>query len=292
MDIRSLQLFLHLANSLHFGKTSEAMHVSPSTLSRNMQRLENMLGCKLFERDNRSVALTESGRKFQRFAQQTLENWTQLKTELNSLSGELDGELKIFCSVTAAYSHLPVILDRFRLLHPNVELKLITGDAALAMQHVSDEQVDVAIAAHPEQLSNRLKFVEIAKIPLSIITPVIACQVQQQISQDTIPWNEIPFILPEHGPARRRIDKWFKQMHIKPSIYATVAGHEALVSMVALGLGVGIAPAVVVDNSPVRDRVLTFDKGNKIEPFELGLCCLRKRFDEPSIDAFFRTVEP
>ncbi len=292
MDIRSLQLFLHLANSLHFGKTSEAMHVSPSTLSRNMQRLENMLGSKLFERDNRSVALTESGRKFQRFAQQTLENWTQLKTELNSLSGELDGELKIFCSVTAAYSHLPVILDRFRLLHPNVELKLITGDAALAMQQVNDEQVDVAIAAHPEQISNRLKFVEIAKIPLSIITPVIACQVQQQISQDSIPWNEIPFILPEHGPARRRIDKWFKQMHIKPSIYATVAGHEAIVSMVALGLGVGIAPEVVVDNSPVRDRVLTFEKGNKIEPFELGLCCLRKRFDEPSIDAFFRTVEP
>lgn len=292
MDIRSLQLFLHLANSLHFGKTAEAMHVSPSTLSRNMQRLENLLGSKLFERDNRSVALTESGRKFQRFAQQTLENWIQLKTELNSLSGELDGELKIFCSVTAAYSHLPVILDRFRLLHPNVELKLITGDAALAMQQVSDELVDVAIAAHPEQISNRLKFVEIAKIPLSIITPVIACQVQQQINQNNIPWNEIPFILPEHGPARRRIDKWFKQMHIKPSIYATVAGHEAIVSMVALGLGVGIAPSVVVDNSPVRDRVLTFEKGNKIEPFELGLCCLRKRSDEPSIDAFFRTVEP
>lgn len=287
MDIRSLRLFLHLATSLHFGKTAEAMHVSNSTLTRSMQRLEDSVGSQLFTRDNRSVALTESGNKFRSFAQQTLENWTQLKTELNQQPGQLDGELTIFCSVTAAYSHLPKILDKFRLLHPNVELKLITGDAAMGMQLVDDEQVDIAIAAHPEHIANRLKFVEIAKVPLSIITPLIACQVQQQIQQTPIDWNAVPFILPEHGPARKRIDKWFKQMKIKPSIYATVAGHEAIVSMVALGLGVGIAPAVVVDNSPVRERVLTFENSNTIDPFDLGLCCQRKRFDEPTIAAFF-----
>ncbi|QUM83085.1 MULTISPECIES: HTH-type transcriptional activator IlvY [unclassified Moritella] len=290
MDIRSLQLFLHLAATLHFGKTAEAMHVSTSTLTRTMQRLEEAVGSQIFARDNRSVALTESGKRLQSFAQQTLENWTQLKADLNNHSGELDGELTIFCSVTAAYSHLPPILDKFRLLHPNVELKLITGDAAMGMQLVDEEKIDIAIAAHPDQISNRLKFVEIAKVPLSIITPVISCQVQQQIMQDNINWNAVPFILPEHGPARKRIDKWFKQMKIKPSIYATVAGHEAIVSMVALGLGVGIAPAVVVDNSPVRDRVLTFENSNTIDPFDLGLCCQRKRFDEPSIEAFFSMI--
>ncbi|MFT5879665.1 MAG: LysR family positive regulator for ilvC [Moritella sp.] len=290
MDIRSLQLFLHLATTLHFGKTAEAMHVSTSTLTRTIQRLEAAVGSQLFARDNRSVALTEGGKRLQSFAQQTLENWTQLKADLNHHSGELEGELTIFCSVTAAYSHLPPILDKFRLLHPSVELKLITGDAAMGMHLVDEEQVDIAIAAHPDQISNRLKFVEIAKVPLSIITPVISCQVQQQIKQDKIDWNAVPFILPEHGPARKRIDKWFKQMRIKPSIYATVAGHEAIVSMVALGLGVGIAPAVVVDNSPMRERVLTFENSNKIDPFDLGLCCQRKRFDEPSINAFFAMV--
>ncbi|MBL3313126.1 hypothetical protein ELP73_29155, partial [Klebsiella pneumoniae] len=43
----------------------------------------------------------------------------------------------IFCSVTAAYSHLPPILDRFRVAHPSVEIKLSTGDAADAMETVS-----------------------------------------------------------------------------------------------------------------------------------------------------------
>ena len=53
MDFRSLQLFNHLATSLHFGVTAEAMYVSPSTLSRVIQRLEDELGCSLFKRDNR-----------------------------------------------------------------------------------------------------------------------------------------------------------------------------------------------------------------------------------------------
>ena len=53
MDLRNLELFLHLADSLHFGKSADAMAVSPSTLSRAIQRLEQETGCILFERDNR-----------------------------------------------------------------------------------------------------------------------------------------------------------------------------------------------------------------------------------------------
>ncbi len=48
MDIRDLKLFLHLAESCHFTKTAQAMHVSPSTLSRQIQRLEEQLGHPLF----------------------------------------------------------------------------------------------------------------------------------------------------------------------------------------------------------------------------------------------------
>ena len=53
MDIRSLELFQHLATSLHFAKTSDALFVSPSTLSRAIQRLEEECGTALFVRDNR-----------------------------------------------------------------------------------------------------------------------------------------------------------------------------------------------------------------------------------------------
>ena len=79
MDLRDLKLFLHLAESCHFGRTARAMHVSPSTLSRQIQRLEDDVGHALFLRDNRTVTLTEAGERLRQFAQQTLLQYQQLR---------------------------------------------------------------------------------------------------------------------------------------------------------------------------------------------------------------------
>lgn len=79
MDLRDLKLFLHLAESRHFGRSSKAMHVSPSTLSRQIQRLEEELGQPLFQRDNRTVQLTSAGEQLKNFAQQT--SGSSLQTE-------------------------------------------------------------------------------------------------------------------------------------------------------------------------------------------------------------------
>ena len=59
-----LKAIHNLADSLHFGRASEASHVSPSALSRSIQRLEDELGIRLFERNNRSVSLTHAGSLF------------------------------------------------------------------------------------------------------------------------------------------------------------------------------------------------------------------------------------
>lgn len=67
LDLRDLKTFLHLAESRHFGRSARAMHVSPSTLSRQIQRLEDDLGQPLFVRDNRTVTLTEARRRTARF---------------------------------------------------------------------------------------------------------------------------------------------------------------------------------------------------------------------------------
>ncbi|GLS89354.1 transcriptional regulator IlvY [Psychromonas marina] len=292
MDIKSLQLFLHLSQSLHFGKTAQAMHVSPSTLSRCIQRLEDELGSALLVRDNRSVTLTSAGNLFRLYAQQQIEQWQRLKLELKASNNELEGQVNIYCSVTAAYSHLPPILDRFRRLHPKIEIKLNTGDSAVAVDQVLQEQVDFAITAYPDNFPVGLHFKKMAEIPLSIIAPTITCALTPLVNQTNIDWKHIPFILPEHGAVRRRFDNWFRKFKVgKPHIYATVAGHEALLSMVALGCGVGIAPNVVIETSPVRERVKSLVSESSIQSFDLGVCCNKKRLQEPLINAFISCVE-
>ena len=91
MDFRPLKHFLMLADSLHFGRASEACHVSPSTLSRSIRQLEQQLGVVLFNRDNRHVVLTPQGKRFQRYAKEALEEWEQVRLSLQSEAKRLSG---------------------------------------------------------------------------------------------------------------------------------------------------------------------------------------------------------
>ena len=53
----------------------------------------------------------------------------------------------------------------------------------------------------------------------------------------------------------QRVDRWFRRRRVRPSVYSEVPGREALLSLVALGCGVGIVPRLVVDRSPLREEV-------------------------------------
>ncbi len=290
MDIRTIKLYLHLSNSLHFARTAQQMHVSPSTLSRAMQRLEEEVGAKLFERDNRSVTLTNAGIEYRHFAEQTLDSWNKLRHRLDPQQDMLRGRLNLYCSVTAAYSHLPALLDKFRSEHPLVEIALITGDPANAVDMVRQNKADISIAAKPETLHESLDFFKIDDIPLVIIAPTFKCAVQELLTDSYIPWDRLPFIIPEHGPGRRRIENWFKQLGLNANVYAQVSGQEAIASMVALGCGVSITPEVVINNSPVKDRIQQLPSPVEIPPFELGCCSKNSRQDEPVIAAFLQEL--
>ena len=286
MDSRSLKLFQHLANSLHFGKTASAYHLSPSTLSRTIQRLEDELGSQLLIRDNRSVLLTSEGKKFLSYADQQISQFESLKQSLNSSQEELSGSLNIYCSVTASYSYLPPLLGKFRQAHPNIDINLDTGDAADGIDQIKNQRVDLAIAARPDDLASSIHFQTIATVPLAIVAPNINCSVKQAWQAEAIDWADLPIILPEHGVARKRFEQWFRQKYSgRPNVYAQVSGQEALVSMVALGCGIGLSPIVVVDNSPVKDRIQILSD-TSIAPFDLGLCCFKKKLSDPIVAEF------
>ncbi len=102
----------------------------------------------------------------------------------------------------------------------------------------------------------------------------------QPVTVERPDWSTVPFIMAGRpGPVRRRIELWFRRHKISnPSIYATVGGHEAMVSMVATGCGVALLPEVVLENSPepVRNRVMIPERSDEQTPFELGVCAQKK----------------
>ncbi|HAA45231.1 MAG: DNA-binding transcriptional regulator IlvY [Halomonas sp. 54_146] len=292
MDFRLLKHFNTLSEVLHFGRASELCHISPSTLSRSIQQLENELATTLFERDSRHVTLTAQGVIFQRYTRETLEQWGTLKRTLATTATQLTGEISIYCSVTASYSFLYELLSDFRTQHPGIELKLHTGDPAESMARVLAGSDDMAITPRPRVPPAALTFKSLTRSPLLFIAPTdtvdwLPASPQSSTAQQ---WQRVPMILSEAGLSREYADTWFKALGITPRIYAQVAGHEAIVSMVGLGFGVGVVPKIVLDNSPLARRVQVLNVKPELPHYDVGLCVLNRRLKNPMIEALWATV--
>jgi LysR family positive regulator for ilvC len=292
MDFDALRLFLHLSRSLHFGRTSKECHVSPSALSRSIQRLEEQAGATLFVRDRRSVALTDEGRLLQTFAGETLARYEALEQRLKRSQDRLHGALSIFASVTACQSFLPPLLSQFRRAHPDVQIRLETGYATNALAMLRSGSVDVAVAALPDDIPETLAARVVVKIPLVFVAPAESSAVSELLSRESVPWQEVPMILPSSGLARDYVDRWFRKKRIAPRIYGEVAGTEASLSLVSLGCGVGIVPRLVADQSPLRSSLAVLDVEPKLQMFRVGVCTEKKKLKSPVVKAFWESIGP
>jgi DNA-binding transcriptional LysR family regulator len=150
MDFHELEAFVALAKTLHFARAAAAIHTSPSGLSRLLGRLEDELGVKLAERDTRRVELTEAGRDFLDFAEDSLRRREELRLGLGSRDGSLRGFLRVYASVTACYSVLPPFAEALVAAYPELSLSVETGDPADAELAASSGRVDLAVAAIPD----------------------------------------------------------------------------------------------------------------------------------------------
>ena len=293
MNLRTLEQFLILAEHLHFGRAAEAASLSASALSRNVRQLEEALGARLFERDNRTVALTSAGERLRPWARETAAGWRALRRELSGEPGELSGRISLYCSVTASYGPLSELLERFRRDRPGIEIDLHTGDPEHAIPRVVADEERLAIAARPDRLPRGILFRPLAVSPLVFIRPRDAGELDCPPAgvADPARWAATPMILAETGVARRRVDAWFRRLRATPRVHARVAGNEAIVAMVALGFGVGVVPRIVLDNSPAASRVRVLDVTPALAPHELGLVTLRRHLADPLVAAFW-TLAP
>mgnify|MGYP006156874495 CR=1 FL=1 len=295
MDTRALRIFLSLTETLNFSRTADQLHMSISAVSRSIQRMEDELGRRLFERDNRSVRLTSAGVEFREYAQSTLDDWQRFTRSFASKGHKIQGQLSMYCSVTASYSVLATILDPLRQWHPGIDIKLNTGDQADAIERIRSGQEDVAIASHPGQLPSKVEFQELTSSPLLLIVPDIPCAIAGALSgvkyaDQNLLWSQIPVIVAERGLSRQRLQNWFRSNNIRPNISALVSGHEAIVAMVGLGLGVGVVPQLVIDHSALRDKVRVMKMVPALEDFSVGLCSLQQRLENPLVKAFWEVA--
>lgn len=290
MDIRELEIFLTLADLLHFGRASQVCNLSPSALTRTIQRLEEQVDQPLFLRDNRTVTLSAAGEQFRSYARQALQEWQSFRSALKD-EQTVAGTLSIYASITAVYSLLPLLLESYRSAYPEVQLELHTGDAEQAVAQVQTGEIDLAVAALPDRNRSQIEFLPITTTELLFIAPkqpdkVIAASIEGQLDLSVV-----PLVLPQAGLSRRRLDKWLKKNRMTPNVSSEVSGNEAIIPMVRLGCGIGIVPQLVLERSPFRDEVIILQNVPRLDPYVVGLCSSKRNLQRSSVQAFWRLAE-
>ena len=102
------------------------------------------------------MQITQQGQAFVSYARTALSQWHTIRNQVQNAQGQLQGEVSLYCSVTAVYSLLFDLFQRFRQDRPNIEIKLHTGDPDQGITHVLSGEEDLAIAARPKTLPREL----------------------------------------------------------------------------------------------------------------------------------------
>jgi len=281
--------FLELARTLHFGRAAQACHVSPSALTRSIQRLESQLGESLFERAHHQVTLTSAGERFRRHALAVIEDWQRYDHERLRYRGSLTGTLHIYCTVTAAQGVVPELLGELRREHPGIRVELATGYVSDAINQLRGGHIDASIAALPDRLPGGVVSRDLGTTPVVFVAPQADGPIRDAVERPRIDWAAVPLILPAHGVVREYVDDWLGRRGVRPDISTEIEGHEAILSLVALGYGVGVVPRLVLDQSALRRRVVALAVRPPLRDLRIALCVRERSLTNPLVAALWNT---
>ena len=124
---------------LSFKRAAEALHVTPSAVSQQIQQLEDFVGKPLFVRHNRSLVLTDDGEKYLAQIQPHLNG---LRKATSALRNERTTKLRVSVMPPVANRILLPNLEKFQRLHQHVELQI---DTALTNSNLFSENIDLAV---------------------------------------------------------------------------------------------------------------------------------------------------
>lgn len=139
MELRALEAFVALTETLNFRRAAERLHVTQPALSLRLKRLEDELGFRLLDRTRASVAVSEAGRAFLPHAARVLGEAAAARETARRIGGGEVGRLRIGYTPVSFFGPSPGIVRRFAEWHPDVELDLV--------ELLSDE-VEEALLAH------------------------------------------------------------------------------------------------------------------------------------------------
>ncbi len=243
IDLRQLRHFVALAETLNYRVAAERLHMAQPPLSASIRRLEEQLGCALFERSRRGTALTAAGAAALDMARRTIVDAKQFELAVKDVASGLAGTLTIGYVSSAAYEVLPKLIPIFRQRYPQIQLRLTEASSERILEAVEQRSIDVGLMRTP------LAGPTTATVQFFQSDPLVAAlpDTEKWRDRDSISISELadePFVFHNARFARALVMLICQRAGFAPHVAQEGNGLQTIVSLVQCGLGVALVPSV------------------------------------------------
>lgn len=295
MDVRQLRHFAAVAETLHFGRAAERLHMTQPPLSQSILALERELGAALFTRTKRRVALTAFGAQWLTHVQPALAGLDALSETATQLRDGRIGHLTLSFVSTADYNVLPSLVSQFTARFPGVELRLNEATSDVQIPAVLERRANAGIIIPPAAaLPSELGYVRLTHEPLVAAVPELWVSekrlelVDGRLTPQAV--LGLPLIIFPRAVAPAFYDlvtDFFSSHGGQAEIVQQAIQMQTIISLVSAGLGIALAPASLRNLS--RAGVQYLDLAGTAPMLETGLVW-RRNDDSPTLRHFLQII--
>ncbi len=234
--------FFWVATLHSFTQAADLLYVSQSAVSQSVRKLENELGCELFERSGRSFRLTPEGENLFRYVRRAVEELESGETLVSRRSSLASGELQIGATETSIRYFLGPKLREFHDANPSVSISFRGATTAELCRLLQEGSLEIAFlfTPVPSQFDFHLKkLTEIRDIPVvSSSFPIDRNKVYTPLQLTDYPLISVT----QDNSVRSIFDDWFHKDGAMFLPDYTVKSMNLVLSLVENGLGIGMVP--------------------------------------------------
>lgn len=241
LTVRQMLYFHALAQTLHFGRAAEFVGVTQPALSAQVAEMEERLGCRLFERGGKTVAMTPEARELLPRIENILADIREVESLARRGRLQMEGKFRLGIIPTIAPYLLPILLPELKTRFPSLELELREAVTDTLIEETAAGRIDGFIAAMPiehkvlaeEELFEDRFFLAVAENDPGFISPPVA--------PDSSALERLMLLEEGHCLREQALEVC---SNVKPVAMASYGATSltTLLQMVAHGLGVTLIP--------------------------------------------------
>lgn len=256
LNYNHLRYFHAVAHADSLSAAAESLSLSQSALSSQLKKLEDQLGCALFERRGRTLALTEAGRLALLYADPIFEAGEELMAALRHGLGP-GGRRPLRIGAAATLSrNFTLEFVRPLLKREDVELVIRSGSMPELLDALAAHALDVVLTNRepPDDAASAWRSRLIAEQPVALVAPPGPWAERAPFPQGL---NGAPLILPARGGSvRAAFDRLLERSGVRP-VYAAEVDDMAMLRLMAReGAALAVVPPIVVKDELATGRLI------------------------------------